>query len=202
MQEQFSKYDNIFYAVFTKDVPIPTPQSEEKEDGKVAGKTYDEEMGLHIGSVSLRMQPGGPTIPPLAYSKAGGENEERQGEEVEIDLRVLGYALFPSAWGKGYATEANRGVIDAYAAAVAASSPQKPSIATQELKAEKEMEAGSMGKKKRFYIEAAVDEDNPGSVNVLRKLGFQKVGWKMEEEKVWLNGGWRGPGYLVYGMYI
>jgi hypothetical protein len=54
----------------------------------------------------------------------------------------------------------------------------------------------------KAYVEAAVDEDNPGSIKVLEKLGFKKLGWKHEEEKVFLNGAWRGPGYWVYGLFV
>jgi hypothetical protein len=36
----------------------------------------------------------------------------------------------------------------------------------------------------------------------LEKLGFKKLGWKHEEEKVFLNGAWRGPGYWVYGLFV
>ncbi|KAF5846034.1 hypothetical protein GGP41_008471 [Bipolaris sorokiniana] len=88
------------------------------------------------------------------------------------------YAFFPAAWGRGYGTEANRGLLNAYSAAVGQQS----------------------GGKGRGYVEAAVDDENAGSLALIQKLGFERVGWR-ESEKVWLNGGWR-EGYWVYGLHI
>jgi len=129
--------------------------------------------GTHIGSIGLRKQDSGPTIPPL---KRHAEDEGK-----ELDLRILGYALFKSAWGKGYATEAAQGLLDAYAASVA-----------------QEKEKGD----KVFYVEAGVDEENQGSWRVVGKLGFEKVGFRREEEAVFLGGKWRTEGYWVFGKYI
>lgn len=129
--------------------------------------------GTHLGSIGLRRQASGPTVPPLA---------RKQGDEdKELDLRIVGYAYFKSAWGKGYATEAARGLLDAYAEAV-----------------REEKEKGE----KVFYVEAGVDEGNPGSWKVIEKLGFENVGFKKEEERVWLGGAWRQDGYWVFGMYV
>ncbi|EUC47785.1 hypothetical protein COCMIDRAFT_34697 [Bipolaris oryzae ATCC 44560] len=161
MIESLDRFDNYFYAVFEGD--------------------EEDELGVHIGSVSLRLQPSGPTLPPLSLSRHIGspdpEKQKGSGED-DIPLRALGYAIFPTAWGKGYGTEANRGLLNAYSAAVAQQS----------------------GGKGRVYVEAAVDDENAGSLALIQKLGFERVGWK-ESEKVWLNGGWRG-GYWVYGLYI
>lgn len=156
MIEHRTKYDNLFYSVF------------EKQEG-TAGTEQDP--GVHVGSVSLRRQLAGPTLPPP------GRSEEDQGE---VDLRVLGYAMFKRAWGKGYATEANKALLDEYATAVA-----------------KEREAGKV-----FWLEGCVDEGNPGSQAVLKKLGFDKVGFKDEPEPIFLGGEWREGGYMVYGKYV
>lgn len=170
MIEQLSQFDSIFYAVF-----------ERKEQGE-----KEEELSELVGSVSLRLQHAGPSLPPPPPPSTLPNPPRHQDEPTastvtitpaptNLNLRALGYAFLESARSRGYATEANRGLLDAYSASIP---PQ-----------EKETT--------RFYIEAEVDEENPGSVRVLQKLGFGCVGWK-DEEKVWLNGGWRA-GHWVYG---
>lgn len=136
-------------------------------------KTTEEDPGDHVGSVSLRRQLDGPVLPPPSL--------DTNSDSKSINLRVIGYAFFKQHWGKGYATEAGRALIGAYTNLVA-----------------EEMAKG----KEVFYLEAGVDEDNPGSQNVLQKIGFSKVGWKEEAEPVFLAGKWREPGYWVYGMYL
>ncbi|KAH8728285.1 GNAT domain-containing protein [Phaeosphaeriaceae sp. PMI808] len=153
MIEHRIKYDNLLYAVFTRD-----------------GNSTQENPGTHIGSVSLRRQLAGPTLPPLGAP-----------EGKRINLRVIGYALFKWAWGKGYATEANRAMVDAYIASIASEKDKGEEV---------------------FYLEAGVDEGNPGSQAVLEKIGFKKIGWKTEKEPVFLAGEWRHGGYWIYGQYI
>jgi RimJ/RimL family protein N-acetyltransferase len=123
---------------------------------------HDDAKDVHVGSVSLRRQ-AEPTLVP------------KRGDQGEV--RVLGYALYKREGGKGYATEANRALLQAYGAANA--------------------EEG-----KDVYVEASVDEANPGSLAVLKKLGFEELGWKHEEERVFLGGEWWEGGYWVYGKYV
>ncbi|KAJ5055716.1 GNAT domain-containing protein [Bipolaris maydis] len=164
MIESLDRFDNYFYAVFA--------QEDEKE-----------ELGVHIGSVSLRLQHSGPTLPPpppppRRHTVSPSPEEHEESGEQDVNLRALGYAMFPTAWGRGYGTEANRGLLNAYCAAI----------------------RQQRGGKGTSYVEAAVDDENAGSLALIRKLGFECVGWK-ESEKVWLNGGWR-EGYWVYGLHI
>ncbi len=63
------------------------------------------------------------------------------------DTHELGYWLTPDAWGRGYATEAGRAVLDAARHA--------------------------LGLRK---VTATPAIDNPASARVLRKLGFREVG--------------------------
>ncbi|CAN9455638.1 unnamed protein product [Alternaria alternata] len=169
--------DSMFYSVFA--TSTPSASTLESNDGEVGDETG---LGEHVGSVSLRLQPSGPSIP---LPPPSSEHPHLSTES----MRALGYAFFPSARGKGYATEAGHALLNAYAAFVSSSS------ATQN-----NSQGGHWIEK--AYVEAAVDEDNPGSIKVLEKLGFKKLGWKHEEEKVFLNGAWRGPGYWVYGLFV
>jgi RimJ/RimL family protein N-acetyltransferase len=155
--EHLEKWDNLFYAVFLK------PSNDEENVG----------LGEHIGSVSLRLQKSGPTLPLPSKQTDSGK---------AIDLRVLGYALFKKAWGKGYVTEANKALLEAYSA----------SVAEEKKKGEKV-----------FWVEACVDDGNPGSRKVIEKLGMESLGWKDGgEEKVWIAGEWRVDGVWVYGMEV
>lgn len=168
MIEHRTKYDNLFYAVFA------TPSNESGDGNEQKG------LGEHVGSVSLRRQLDGPTLPPPKTFDTS-EISSTPDRNLAIDLRVIGYALFASAWGKGYATEACKAMLDAYASSIAADKAKGERV---------------------FYLEAGVDVDNPGSQAVLRKLGFREVGWKEETEKAFLNGAWRDLGYWVWGKYV
>lgn len=171
MLEGFSKYDNTLYACFAK-----TPTS----------KGTEADPGDHAGSVGLRVQPSGPALPPPPFcdSSLGKEcpnTDSTSSRTKPINLRGIGYAFFKQHWGKGYATEAGKALLDEYARSVAENKTKGEQL---------------------FYVEAGVDQDNPASRNVLRKLGFREVGWKVEEEPVFLNGAWRDAGYWIYGQYL
>jgi RimJ/RimL family protein N-acetyltransferase len=184
MKEQLAPgIDSMFYSVFVRPC-----ESDKQDDEKERRREKEDITGLgeHVGSISLRLQPTGPSIPLSPPPPPGGPPPRTE------NLRALGYAFFPSAQGKGYATEAGHALLNAYAAFVSSSS-----LSPHKDHGEEEGEA-----KRKTYIEAAVDEDNPGSIKVLVKLGFEKLGWKHEEKKVFLNGAWRGPGYWVYGLFV
>ncbi|KAJ4987616.1 hypothetical protein SVAN01_06929 [Stagonosporopsis vannaccii] len=199
MIEHMKKWDNWFYAVFLHD----ESKESEKEEGK---ETDGGALGTHIGSVSLRLPPVGLELPPprsfdgaaeVGTGEPLSEEEFKEREDalksVDLQLRVLGYALFAHAHGKGYGTEACRGLLEGYAGAVKEWTASRQSGTNAEREADK---------KAVFYVEAGVDQENPGSQHVLRKLGFRTVGLKIEKEKAWLNGAWRGPGWWITGMYL
>ncbi|KAJ6276890.1 GNAT domain-containing protein [Bipolaris maydis] len=198
MIESLDRFDNYFYAVFARTphhggngekiwtmrgVLVEATETERKSNN--GEEDEKEELGVHIGSVSLRLQHSGPTLPPpppppppRRHTVSPSPEEHEESGEQDVNLRALGYAMFPTAWGRGYGTEANRGLLNAYCAAI----------------------RQQRGGKGTSYVEAAVDDENAGSLALIRKLGFECVGWK-ESEKVWLNGGWR-EGYWVYGLHI
>ncbi|QIG81862.1 GNAT family N-acetyltransferase [Sphingosinithalassobacter tenebrarum] len=83
----------------------------------------------------------------LAHENAGVRIVGMIGvEPLEGAMHELGYWITPDAWGRGYATEAGRGVLAAVRA---------------------------MGVR---HIEAGHFLDNPASGKVLRKLGFKATG--------------------------
>lgn len=149
-------------------------------------KGTEADPGNHAGSISLRLQASGPALLPPPCSDVSPDEENLDTAKASptarpINLRVIAYAFFKQHQGKGYATEAGQALLDEYAR----------SVAEDKVKGEQ-----------LFYVEAAVDKDNPGSQRVLQKIGFRKVGWKEEKEPVFLNGKWRDPGYWVYGQYV
>jgi RimJ/RimL family protein N-acetyltransferase len=196
MEQQVVEEGNWFYSVFLR-------PEEEQEQGLG--------LGEHIGSISLRHPPTGPELPPpstfadapeigAGTPLSTSELHAREGIWItkNLNLRTLGYALFPPFWGKGYATEAGRGLLDAYAAAI--DEWRRASKDEDEDKGEEKGEG--KGKEEVFYVEAGVDVENPGSQVVLRKLGFKSVGVRVEKEKAWLNGAWRGPEWWICGQFL
>ena len=65
----------------------------------------------------------------------------------------LGYLFHPDSWGRGYATESLRALLEAYVQQRAARSPDAP-----------------------FEIRASAHGENRASVRVLEKLGFEELG--------------------------
>lgn len=165
--EHFKKYDTITYIVFTRfsadgaELPFP---------------------GEVIGNMGLRTQAGGASLPPFSRASAAPASDQTPADlEVErpLNLRSMGYMFLEKAWGKGYATEAGRAMLEAYH--------------------EGTREAREKGDEV-YYVEAIWDDGNPASGRVLEKLGFREIGYK-QEEKVWLAGAWR-CGYNVSGQYV
>lgn len=172
-QEHLDKYDAITYIVFSK------------HDAEGKELAYP---GKVLGNIGLRTQAQGPSLPPFA--RAGPSSDQTPTDpatpplseldtEKPLNLRSLGYSFLPAAWGKGYATEGVRAVIEAYR--------------------EGTKEAREKGKE-TYYIEAIWGPENVASGKVLGKLGFKIIGYR-EEEKAWLAGAWR-YGYNVSGLYV
>ncbi|PSN71703.1 acyl-CoA N-acyltransferase [Corynespora cassiicola Philippines] len=152
MLEQATRYDAINYAVFAKNGADP---------------------GVLVGNIGLRLQEEGPLLappsPPDEYLPVG---------EKKLNLRTMGYGYFKSAWGKGYATEAGRALVEVY----------KKSV-------------GEKKSEEIFYIEARVHVDNPASIKVLEKVGFKEIGWK-EDNPVFLAGKMRQGYGPIHGLYV
>ncbi|KAF1955361.1 hypothetical protein CC80DRAFT_493253 [Byssothecium circinans] len=167
MKDHEEKFHSLTYAIL------------EKVDGE---GTEHEEPGKLVGNIGLRAQNSGPTLPPFPPPPSSSSSSSLpEVGDIPLNLRSLGYAFFRSAWGKGYATEAGKALLEAYSASV-----------------KEKKEEG----KELFYVEGCWGKHNPASRNVLTKLGFKEVGWKEEKEKVFIGGEWRDPGYWIWGMYV
>jgi RimJ/RimL family protein N-acetyltransferase len=141
-------------------------------------ETSSNKPGELLGNMMLGLSKE-PHIQPPPPPCSSSDHFERLF--VSLNTCHLSYSFFKFAWGKGYATEAGRALLAAYTASVA-----------------KRKKEG----KETFYVEAIWGRKNPASGRVLTKLGFQEIGWQLEEEQVFLAGEWQEPGYWVYGMYL
>ncbi|KAF2017612.1 hypothetical protein BU24DRAFT_420650 [Aaosphaeria arxii CBS 175.79] len=172
MIDHVEKFDHLMYAIFEK--PEISPSSSSTEAPTATKEINMNNPGKYIGKTGLRRQAISPVLPPPPPPSSHSSDASKP-----LNLRVIGYALFKSAWGKGYATEANTAMLETYAAYCARE------------------KTGFLN-----YLEAGVDESNQGSRGVLGKLGFKPVGFKTEVEPVFLAGAWRHGGYWIYGRYI
>ncbi|KAF2115093.1 GNAT domain-containing protein [Lophiotrema nucula] len=146
--------------------------------------TNDEEPGEHIGSIGFRthdeiMHP--PPPPPKSATEVSAQIEADITAPSPFNFRILGYSFFESSWGHGYATEALSALISAYSKMKAEENPNQLN-----------------------YLEAGVSHENPASMRIVEKLGFEQVGWKSYPDPVWLGwpARWVYGGHWVYGKYV
>ncbi|KAF2268271.1 hypothetical protein CC78DRAFT_576280 [Lojkania enalia] len=156
MIEMLTKYDLITYATFTK------------ETGKITSEeilelsSSEASLGKLIGSVGLRLQYQHTLVPPVYPDllRKSSYEIENKGNTKSRNARAIGYSFIQSAWGKGYTTEGNVALLNAYSASRAQDNSPRQN-----------------------YAEATVSNDNTASICILEKLGFHKVGWKTEMER-------------------
>lgn len=155
-----------------------------QEDGDGASKSYRVVYAIHeilesptnsadvegekeekptrfIGLISLR------SLGPEDYFFP-----EKYGLAAALDPSVLstelGYQFLPIAWGRGFATEAVDAVLKSLVRGALFWEPYK-----------------------RLYVRALVNEENPASLGVMRKLGLQNFGvWEYKGEPIFLGGKW------------
>lgn len=93
-------------------------------------------------------------------------------------VREIGFLLTPTAWGKGYATEAARAIVKAI-----------------------------FEKTEVTHVVARTDEENQGSWNALQKVGFRRVDRKEYEnvslgKRIFLYYEIARPGYAIKGEEV
>jgi RimJ/RimL family protein N-acetyltransferase len=93
----------------------------------------------------------------------------------------LGYQFLPAAWGKGFATEAVRAVLDAC-----------------------QREQNFWDNYQKVYIRAIVNGENPASRRVLVKSGMQELAVHVwDGDGIWLAGKWRTTDNLhIFGKFV
>ncbi|KAJ4984485.1 hypothetical protein SVAN01_10037 [Stagonosporopsis vannaccii] len=174
-------------------LPDPTPAAESISDA--AQKAYRIAYAVHelhpssdntterstfIGLVNLVSLAPGRYLPLPSHLVISTEEEE-------TTLTVeLAYSFLPNAWGKGYATEALRAVLDAC----------RSPVGTQ-----------FWNPWEKVWMRVIVNGRNPASLRVMRKLqgeGVSEKGiYEWKGEKIFIGGEWRTEDDLyVFGGYL
>jgi RimJ/RimL family protein N-acetyltransferase len=95
----------------------------------------------------------------------------------------MGYSYLPSAWGKGYATDAVKAVIEACKRGKTFWEPYD-----------------------KVFLRAIVSPENPASQRVMAKSGMKKLGmhfWDGKGQSIYVGGKWRTTDELhVYGTFV
>jgi RimJ/RimL family protein N-acetyltransferase len=93
----------------------------------------------------------------------------------------VAYMFLPDAWGKGYATEAVKAVLDACKKGESFWAPYS-----------------------KVYVRAIVNKGNPASRRIMDKVGMVERGvYEWRGDKIFLAGEWRTEDSLhIYGMYL
>lgn len=118
------------------------------------------------------------TVHPDKDPKLPEELEIPAAEASKTLVVELAYLFLPSSWGKGFATESVRAVLDTYRQATSFWDPYN-----------------------RLLIRAVVDTGNLESIRVLEKVGLEKRGeHKWEGDPIWLASAWGECKELVYAL--
>ncbi|KAF1847934.1 uncharacterized protein K460DRAFT_374893 [Cucurbitaria berberidis CBS 394.84] len=124
--------------------------------------SHAEKPPRFVGLVTVRSL-GGPNELTLPPQYTPASTHDPTTLSIE-----LAYQFLPISWGHGIATEAVSTVLNVLKRATAFWQPFK-----------------------RVYIRAIVNEENPASLGVMRKLGLQNMGvWEWTGEAIWLGGKW------------
>lgn len=120
-----------------------------------------ESKANFIGLISLVSAAGSALILPDHLILPASEN-------ATTETLILAYSFLPRGWGKGFATEAVGAVLDACKTATVFWEPFR-----------------------KVYVRGIVNDGNPASLRVMKKLGFEEKGIYEWTGRIWLAGGWR-----------
>ncbi|KAF2494191.1 hypothetical protein BU16DRAFT_489227 [Lophium mytilinum] len=168
------------YFVVYRRVAVHPVESTEGED---AAPSTSNPTWEAIGMINLVLTEK-PDLDPLPMPASKTKQDSKAvGEPAKppvVQTRSMGYMYLPEAWGQGYGMEAAAVVLAHFRQA--ASRTESPIL---------------------VYVEAAVDPSNIGSLRIIEKLGFERVGLKfISDEEVFLAGAWRKNEYPIYGLYL
>ncbi|KAF2808388.1 uncharacterized protein BDZ99DRAFT_464273 [Mytilinidion resinicola] len=155
----------------------------EVAEGKDAAPSESNYTWEAIGMINL-VRSEKPDLDPLPIPDSKLQRDSQDSDESAklpaVQTRSIGYMYREEAWGKGYGMEAAAALLNHFRQA--ASRMDSPTL---------------------VYVEAGVDPSNTGSLRILEKLRFQKVGLNViADEKVFLAGEWRQNEYPIYGLYL
>jgi RimJ/RimL family protein N-acetyltransferase len=166
-QENTSKQYCAPYIVHLRD-----NENDITTESKVNSQTLDAVIGL-VGIHTCRTY-GIPFPDHLTLSKA---LREPTGASLVMEL---GYQFLPTAWNKGYCTEAVRAITKGYSGATEYWKPYQ-----------------------RVFLHVVVGEDNLASLSVLEKVGIPKLGvHEWDGDPIFLAGAYRDCRVVVFGSYL
>jgi RimJ/RimL family protein N-acetyltransferase len=144
------------------------------------GDVHNDENspGTVLGTVGVKE--------PAFYFKLFENLEPENSAEL---LRMeLGYMFLPAHWGKGYAAEAVKAVLESYASS------------TNWWRRDT---GRGFALKEKLWMRAVTGPTNTKSIRVAEKVGLDKMGFhEWEGEDTFVGGAWQPPKVLIFGKML
>ncbi|CAO2647261.1 Nn.00g081830.m01.CDS01 [Neocucurbitaria sp. VM-36] len=136
--------------------------------------SQEEKPTRFIGMVSIRSIGPSDLILPEQYTPASSLTPSTLSTEVA-------YQFLPRSWGRGLATEA----VGTFLEVLRRTAPLWQPF-------------------EKVYVRAIVNDENPASLAVMKKLGLQNMGvWEWTGEAIWLAGKWTDRSRLwIFGKFL
>lgn len=128
-----------------------------------------------IGLVSILAL--GPKALPIPTDIIPSPAEHAKENTLQCEIA---YSFLPKGWGKGYATEAVKAILLAC----------------------RKVPHSHWAPFDKIYVRAIVNDDNPKSLKVMKKTGFEPKGiYEWSGEPIWLAGRWQSTSRLhIFGQ--